>query len=49
MALINWKYVIKDINYKYKMCQIYKENSIAYAYSLGQLLLEIQSLFSNLI
>ena len=46
MVLINWQYVIKDINYKYQMCQIYKENSIAYAYSLGQLLLEIQSLFS---
>ena len=46
MVLINWQYLIEDINFKYQKCQGYHKNSIAYAYSLGQLLLETKSLFS---
>lgn len=46
MVLINWQDLIKDINFKYQQCQIHSKNSLAYAYSLGQLLLETQSLFS---
>jgi len=46
MALINWQYLIEDINFKHQKCQIDPKNSMAYAYSLGQLLVEIQALLS---
>lgn len=46
MLLINWQDLIKDINFKHQKCQIYSNSSLVYAYSLGQLLLETQSLFS---
>ncbi|MEB3342676.1 RusA family crossover junction endodeoxyribonuclease [Okeania sp.] len=46
MVLINWKNLINDINFKHQKCQNDPKNSMAYAYSLGQLLLEIKTLFS---
>ncbi|MGD1717188.1 RusA family crossover junction endodeoxyribonuclease [Dapis sp. BLCC M172] len=46
MVLINWQELIEDINFKHQKCQLDQKNAMAYAYSLGQLLLETQALFS---
>ncbi len=46
MVLINWQYLIEDINFRHQKCQLDQKNAMAYAYSLGQLLLETQALFS---
>lgn len=46
MVLINWQNLIEDINFKHQKCQENPTNAMAYAYSLGQLLLEVQDLFS---
>lgn len=43
--LINWQDLIAEINFKHKQCQD-DLNAMAFAYSLGQLLLEIQALLS---
>ena len=43
---LNWQDLIEDINFKHQKCQIDPKNAMAYAYSLGQLLLETQTLFS---
>ncbi|NEO53338.1 MAG: RusA family crossover junction endodeoxyribonuclease [Okeania sp. SIO3B5] len=44
--LINWQDLIIEINFKHKQCQDDPMNAMAFAYSLGQLLLEIKALFS---
>ncbi|NEP90351.1 MAG: RusA family crossover junction endodeoxyribonuclease [Okeania sp. SIO2C2] len=44
--LINWQDLIAEINFKHKQCQDDPMNAMAFAYSLGQLLLETQALFS---
>ncbi len=43
---LNWQDLIKDINFKHQKCQIDPTNAMVDAFSLGQLLLEIQDLFS---
>ncbi|MGK7923395.1 MAG: DUF3102 domain-containing protein, partial [Trichodesmium sp.] len=43
---LNWQDLIEDINFKHQKCQIDPKNAMAYAFSLGQLLLEIKNLFS---
>ena len=44
--LINWQDLIIEINFKHKQCQDNPMNAMAFAYSLGQLLLETQALLS---
>ncbi len=43
---LNWQDLIEDINFKHQKCQFDPKNAMAYAYSLGQLLLETKALFS---
>ncbi len=44
--LISWEDLTADINFQHQQCQAEPLNAMAFAYSLGQLLLETKALFS---